>query len=167
MLLCRSTVDGFIILWHLSTSLRLHITIVSQSCGGYYIKIYISRRGNVLLSTLSRARETSMDFPLSALHTFHDLLTRLRNRPVDARICRDILNIPALEMVARRWRPCILGSAPREKMALPCQIALILDFRDGLERHIVFYNLGHSESRIAKTSCRSFLGKRSDGGGSG
>ena len=38
---------------------------------------------------------------------------------------------------------------------------------DELERHIVFYNLGHSESRIAKTSRSSFQGKRSDGGVSG
>ena len=51
-----------------------------------------------------------------------------------------------LEIVARGWRPCISGSAPREKMALPFQIALILDSPDGLERHI--------ESRIA----RPFIG---------
>ena len=72
-----------------------------------------------------------------------------------------------LEILVRGWRSCISGSAPREKMALPCQIALILDSRDGLERHIVFYSLGHSESRISQTVCRSLLGERSDGGVSG
>lgn len=65
-----------------------------------------------------------------------------------------------LKIAERGWRLRISGSASRERILSNCPH---LNSRDGLERHIVVYDLGRNESRIAKSVRRSFLGRRSDG----
>ncbi len=81
-----------------------------------------------------------------------------------------------LERVARGWRPCISGSVVDSsergngsdvsagEKAYESFRCLVLESQDGLERHIVFYNLGRSEPRLAKIVRWIFRCKPSDGG---
>ena len=96
--LCSSHVLLFPVIFRRALS-SVSITVF-QIFDGPYTDIYQPKRQLYVTHAILNLGKSHGLFPFSAPHTFHEPLTRLRNRPVDAKISGDIFNIPALG----KWR---------------------------------------------------------------